>query len=177
MSILKLAVIAACLGGLALAAPASAAVIYSFSATGLTYDDGAGTVKSYDASFSLTTAVPITATGSFATDSCSISIAELVCSPTQEFNPDGFGLGFSLINFGFENADLSGSGTGFFFFDAGAFTTDGLYMTVDPGGGFGNAGIGTLTVQGAGSVDVPEPMTMALLGGALLGLGTLRRRA
>lgn len=182
MKKLRLAALAACIGGLGLAGPASAAVMYQFSATGLNYEerndpgdpDLVTFQTSYDASFTLTTASPITATGFYPTASCSISIAQLVCGASQEFQPDPFGLIADFVGFQFVNADMSGGGGAFFFFTDGAFTANGTYSTIDPGGGFGNAGAGTLIVSGI--VDVPEPVSAGLLLAGVAGLGALRRR-
>ncbi len=186
MKLLKAAALAACITGMGAVAPASAAVLYEFSATGLNFqvldftDPDNPTVISttpYNVTFTLSRSSYITAEGLYATTSCSTSEPSLVlCKANQEFAPAKFGFETDFLSFQYDNADMSGGGGAFFFFEDGAFTNNGTYSTVDPGPGFGNAGVGTLTVSGFPEIAVPEPMSLALLGGGLLGLGLLRRR-
>jgi hypothetical protein len=70
---------------------------------------------------------------------------------------DGFQLNPSNQNAGFA-----------YFFNAGAYSSDGVYVST------GNPGI--LTVSGVASQPVPEPAIYALFAAGLLGLTCLKRR-
>jgi hypothetical protein len=105
-------------------------------------------------------------------------------TPEQDFNPNGFGTGFSYLSASFvefDGVDPVGGGTGFFFFEAGAFLADGVYaatrdgLSGDGGSFYASAGDATLVVSGITS-SVPEPSTLSLLSLGLGVLGVVARR-
>lgn len=133
---------------------------------------------------------PVAAAGAFATTSCSVTAAmpgptqSYGCPPEQDFNPNGFGTGFSYLSASFiefDGLDPVGGGTGFFFVEAGALLADGVYAATrdglagDGGNFYASAGDATLVVRGITS-SVPEPGTLALLSLGLGGLAVVTRR-
>ena len=203
MNLNRLAAAVLCTSALAATVPSHAAAVYTFSVDGLERfeegvdPDGDGQepapfflVETFGVSFQLTTASPITAAGDFLVDSCTITTDNapsfFLCSDSQTFDPNGFMTGKNYIGLNLENADMSGSGTGFYFFDANAFTTSGDYtvftgsITGSFDGGmtstaFGNAGAGRLSVRITPDSNVPAPAPLALRGAGLLGASALRR--
>ncbi len=189
-----LAVAAFALASLAPTRSVSAQWIYEFS--GL-FNNGQQTV-----SFTLERAEPIVGPVSATPAACSITPAVLfgetfACASTS-FSTDGFGTGFTLVDFGYTTD--GGGGGAFYWFDPGALTAPGTYTTYTgeisaPNPNFvapdapcegldewecndlrqernfyGNAGTATLTVRQADVVEVPEPSSVALM---LAGLGVL----
>ncbi len=133
---------------------------------------------------------PVESAGAFSWTSCDVAKAvpeplqTFACTPEQDFNPNGFGTGYSYVSASFEeffDGDPAGGGTGFFFFDAGAFLANGTYQASrdallgDGGGFYGSAGDATLIVSGIAS-EVPEPTSMALMTVGLFSLGVAARR-
>ncbi len=151
---------------LAVAAPSSASVIYSFHETG---------AFNGDISFTYTAPTFITARVFAIVDSCTNSLIANGCSATQEFAPfpNPFGAGGDFIG-GSDNV----GGTGFYFFQPGAFNAVGSYTTQgwpNPSNGFGNAGDGFLTVALSGAVPEPASWALMLAGFGLVGAATRRR--
>ena len=131
--------------------------------------------------FVVETPSPIAAAGDFAPVSCTTSDPGTACAATMRFDPDGFSTGRTFVGLN------TVGGTAFYFFDAGALLVDGTYAVlpggfpgIDPGTGdpgfYGSAGNATLTVA-IGVTAVPEPATVALLGGGLLALAAIAGRA
>jgi hypothetical protein len=73
------------------------------------------------------------------------------------------------IGLNLEDLLNNGSGTGFYFFQPGALGQTGVFTTIDPGGGYGNAGRATLTISSLNSA-VPEPATWAMM---IVGFGAI----
>lgn len=169
---------ASALSGLLIAAgSAEAQVSYTF--TTFDFFDG------MSMSWTVERPGPVVSAGSFATSSCTVAktlplpLQTFACTPEQELNPDGFNTGFAFVSASYEEFDdgiPSGGGTGFFFFDAGAFLADGTYQAVRDGiPGFGSAGDATLVVRGVSTI-VPEPTSLALMTAGLLSLAVVARR-
>ena len=166
---------------LSLASTANAAVTYTFTGDYTSARDANGNPTATDvATWTVTLADFVTAATDITPDSCVTNNVNFACSATQraEPYPNGFGPGVLGDYLGLNLDDLAnnGSGTGFYFFQTGALGAAGTYSTIDPGGGYGNAGRATLVVSGFANA-VPEPATwaMMLFGFALIG-STLRRR-
>jgi hypothetical protein len=183
------------------ASAANAAVTYTFVGTQNIdgdpvdpQDPDAGYVQIPVAiSFSLTVADFLT-NGVFTPDSCSTDNAALTCADMEFDNfSNQFNVGGDFLGFGttFDDGNVSGSGTAFYFFAPGAFGAAGVYTTdnwpingppiasEDNGYGccVGNAGFATLTVSGAPDVTgVPEPEAWALMILGFTGAGAALRR-
>lgn len=110
--------------------PVSAQWQYNFSGT---FDQN-GTAQTL--AFQLTTGAPVTAHQWLTPTTCTLTPSVIagqvyLCSD-QEFDPNGFGTGFSFIGASFQNFDQAtmnptGGGGAFFFFDPWVFTTPGIY--------------------------------------------------
>lgn len=151
--------------------PAAAAVVYSFSEVGGDF---------VAASFTFTTNALITADQTVTPQTCTIAHGESCSTITFDAGPNGLGGTDDLLMFSYTSAN-GGSGSIFFFFQAGAFAAPGTYSDVGfPVGtpGAGNGAPATLTVSdGAGGVPEPAAWTMMLLGFGGLGAALRRRRA
>jgi hypothetical protein len=117
----------------------------------------------------------ITTAGDYATQSCTTSDPGTQCAATMRFDPNGFSTMHAFVGLN------TIGGTAFYFFDFGAFLSDGTYQAVqgglvgiDPGTGdpsnYGSAGPATLTVAGSVAA-VPEPATVALVSTGLVAIG------
>lgn len=143
--------------------------------------------------FSLQTVTPILGPLAVTPSPCSLTPATIfdATDPTgstfetfscgvSNFSQNGLATGLDFLEFGYSTVDADGNGgtgTAFYFFEAGAFSTVGTWNTVNPTtGNAGNAGVATLTVAGQPSTPVPEPTTAVLLAAGLGGLAVAGRR-
>ena len=114
------------------AAPASAQWTYNFAGTFNFNQNVPQTIA-----FTLTVPAPILLADAFTPAGCTVTPPMIgsvgyVCG-NQEFDPEGFGTGFSFVGAGFTDFDIVsnepiGGGTVFFFFNPGVFSTPGAYM-------------------------------------------------
>jgi hypothetical protein len=178
----------AAVSALALASAAQASVIYTFTGEYVSErDDEGNTLATSTATWTYTAADFVTAYADITPDSCDSGNAGFFCAATQRIEPypSSFGgdIGGDYIGLNLNTAD--GSGTGFYWFQPGAFGAVGTYSNAgwpnpscsDTSGCYGNAGVATLTVSMGGNA-VPEPASWAMLvaGFGIVGAG-LRRRS
>lgn len=167
-----------CRGMLAVAAlavaagSANASVIYTL--VGSAPADG-GTIpgQSFSATLTLPDFITSDLTGAD-WDSCLIGDGTLYecIAPTFEPALNGFGGNDDFIGFSYNDLVNGGGGTGFLFFEAGAFGAPGIYSNngypvATPG--YGNFAPARLIVEGDGQ-PAPVPGSLPLL---LLGLGSI----
>lgn len=176
---------AAALLGTSLAS--QAAVTYNVSFSGATLYDlqGNDTGETYSGSYSFTLPSYLSGAETVTPDNCTLSAnatAYYFCRPTQDLDPNGFNTGKNFAGFGIVNNDLSGSGTGFLWFETGSFTADGVYPlfagTITDGVNlYGNfAPEGSLVVRSdPNGVPSPTPLTLLTMAGAALAWHGRRR--
>ncbi len=178
----KIAVVLSAASFLTAVVPAQAAVTYTFTGDYTSARNSSGDPIQTDiATWTVTLADFITSATDITPASCLTNNASFTCSATQRAEPfpNGFGPGVLGDYLGLNLDEVGGgSGTGFYFFQTGALGAVGTYGTIDPSGGFGNAGKATLVVSGFATA-VPEPATwgMMLLGFGLVGSAMRRRTA
>lgn len=154
---------------------ASAAVIYSFQGSYTPI----GETTSYSATFTVETALPITALGLHLPTSCTTTQPDWICGIVgQEFNPVTFAGTADWVALLLGKNDFSQAASYYYFFAPGAFLANGTYLTADttPPQNYGNAGPGTLTVRGITGTPVPAPATLALVGLGVIAFAARRRR-
>jgi opacity protein-like surface antigen len=168
-----------------LVAPAANATVFYNVVGSFEADTDSDTINEiYNWSFDYSSASFVTSFSNVTPSSCSISGTFYVCSAQQTLDPSASsfppGVNADYIGFNVDNADLSGGGTGFYWFQLGALGAVGIYSNAghpDPGSGYGNAGPATLTVRSDAIGAVPEPASWALmLGGFGLVGAAMRRR-
>lgn len=185
LSVVRNAALAA-VAAAGLATAADAAVTYTFTGDYVSErDDDGNTIATSTATWTFTAADFVTSAADIAPDSCDTGNANFACAATQRMEPypTSFGneIGADYVGFNFTTAD--GGGTGFYWFQPGAFSILGTHSNAgwpnpfcDTNGNcYGNAGVATLTVSAAGNA-VPEPATWAMLVGGFGLVGAVSRR-
>ena len=170
----------AAVAAFALASAAQASVVYSFTGEYVSErDDEGNTLATSTATWSFTAADFVTSAADVVPDSCDSVNANFFCAATQRMEPypTSFGnVGGDYIGLNLDTVD--GGGTGFYWFQPGAFGAVGIYSNAgwpdpfcnDNGDCYGNAGVATLTVTMLGNA-IPEPETWAMM---IAGFGLMR---
>ena len=162
---------------------ADAAVTYTFAGSYTTdRNSNNDPIASQIATFTFTVPTFLSGYNDVTPSSCQTNDPRFVCGLTQrlEAYPTGFGsaVGGDYIGLNLANADGSGSGTGFYFFQKGALSAAGTYSNAgypNPDGGYGNAGAATLLVSGFGAVPEPSTWAMLIAGFGMIGFAIRKR--